>query len=96
MNVRRVLFGLAAASLFLAPVFAPSLAQAADVKVLDIGKGQQVWFSEDHTLPMIAITASIPAGRPMIRRVKKGWPHSPPRFWMRARARWMPMRFRPR
>ncbi|HET7334767.1 MAG TPA: pitrilysin family protein [Rhizomicrobium sp.] len=62
MNVRRVLFGLAAASLFLAPVFAPSLAQAADVKVLDIGKGQQVWFSEDHTLPMIAITASIPAG----------------------------------
>lgn len=58
MNIRRGLLGLAASVLF----FVPALAHAADVKTLNIGKSQQVWFSEDHTLPMIAITASIPAG----------------------------------
>jgi zinc protease len=32
------------------------------VKSLDMGKNVQVWYVEDHTLPMIALTAALPAG----------------------------------
>ena len=35
---------------------------AAGVKSLNAVKGAQVWFAEDHTVPMIALVASFPAG----------------------------------
>jgi zinc protease len=37
-------------------------ASAASVKTLNAVKGAQVWFAEDHTVPMIVLTASLPAG----------------------------------
>jgi zinc protease len=37
-------------------------AHAVDVQTPPAAKGEQVWFVEDHTLPMIAMTAAIPAG----------------------------------
>lgn len=40
----------------------PAAAGAVNVKSLDMGKNVQVWYVEDHTLPMIAMTASLPAG----------------------------------
>src|SRR5689334_8264575 len=52
---------LAALSLFTA-LFAPAAASAVNPKALDMGKNVQVWYVEDHTLPMIAITAALPAG----------------------------------
>lgn len=43
-------------------VLLPSAAFAVDVQTLDIGKGAEVWYVEDHTLPMIAMSATLPAG----------------------------------
>ena len=40
----------------------PSLAWAVDVQRLDAGRGETVWYVEDHTLPMIAMSAALPAG----------------------------------
>ncbi|HSM94923.1 MAG TPA: pitrilysin family protein [Rhizomicrobium sp.] len=57
MNLRRCLLALAAALLLM-----PVDAQAADVKSVNMGKGVQVWFEEDHTLPIISMTVSLPAG----------------------------------
>jgi len=37
-------------------------ANAFGAKALPAPKGEEVWFSEDHTLPMIALVASFPAG----------------------------------
>jgi zinc protease len=37
-------------------------AHAVTVKTPAVAKGEQVWFVEDHTLPMIAMTVAIPAG----------------------------------
>src|ERR1700743_3351102 len=37
-------------------------AQAADVKNIDLGKQAQVWFAEDHTIPMVSFNISLPAG----------------------------------
>jgi zinc protease len=56
MSARHILLALAAA------VLIPAFAQAADVKSVDMGKGVQVWFEEDHTLPIISLTVSLPAG----------------------------------
>lgn len=56
MSARRILFALAALAVFIAP------AQAANVKSVDMGKGVQVWFEEDHTLPIISMTVALPAG----------------------------------
>src|SRR6476659_10799088 len=47
---------------FACALLAPALAQAAKVRTLDMGKNVQVWYVEDHTLPMIAMTAALPAG----------------------------------
>ncbi|HEY4124141.1 MAG TPA: insulinase family protein, partial [Rhizomicrobium sp.] len=41
---------------------APQLAHAIDVKVVPAGKGEEVWFVEDHTVPIVTMSASIPAG----------------------------------
>jgi zinc protease len=37
-------------------------AAAADIKNLDLGKHAQVWFAEDHTVPIVALVAAMPAG----------------------------------
>ena len=43
-------------------LIAPVAAQAATVQNLDLGKHAQVWFAEDHTVPVVAISISLPAG----------------------------------
>jgi zinc protease len=35
---------------------------AADIKNIDLGKNAQVWFAEDHTVPIVAFNISLPAG----------------------------------
>jgi zinc protease len=37
-------------------------ASAAEVKSLDLGKNVQVWLAEDHTLPIVSLSVSFPAG----------------------------------
>ncbi len=37
-------------------------AHAADIKNIDLGKHAEVWFAEDHTVPIIAFNISLPAG----------------------------------
>lgn len=54
--MNRLLLSLAFV-LFAAPVFA-----AAAPRAVDIGPNEQVWFEEDHTVPMVAVTIALPAG----------------------------------
>jgi zinc protease len=54
--MKRSLLGLLAALVFAAPAY------AVDVQTPTVAKGEQLWFVEDHTLPMIAMTVAIPAG----------------------------------
>ena len=35
---------------------------AAPIQNIDLGKNAQVWFAEDHTVPMVAFNISLPAG----------------------------------
>jgi zinc protease len=56
MAWRSLLIALTCAALF------SGAANAADVKTLKMPKGEEVWYVSDHTLPMIAMSASIPAG----------------------------------
>jgi zinc protease len=49
-----------AAALFIVFWTAPALASAP--KALDIGAREQVWFEEDHTVPMVAVAIALPAG----------------------------------
>jgi len=37
-------------------------AHAANIQNIDLGKAAQVWFAEDHTVPVIAFNISLPAG----------------------------------
>src|SRR5437868_6551511 len=37
-------------------------AYAATIKNIDLGKHAEVWFAEDHTVPIIAFNISLPAG----------------------------------
>src|SRR5579862_9019687 len=37
-------------------------ASAADIKNIDLGKRAEVWFAEDHSVPIIALVAAMPAG----------------------------------
>jgi len=39
-----------------------SAAQAANIQNIDLGKNAQVWFAEDHTVPIVAFNISLPAG----------------------------------
>jgi zinc protease len=48
------------AALFLLLPLTPAL--AVDVQTLNPARGEEVWFVEDHTVPMIAISAAFPAG----------------------------------
>ena len=51
---------LALSLLLLLVTAAPAAASAP--RALDIGAGEQVWFEEDHTVPMVAVTIALPAG----------------------------------
>lgn len=53
---------LLAAAVFAVAAIAPQVASAVDVKVVPAAKGEEVWFVEDHTVPIIAMSASVPAG----------------------------------
>jgi zinc protease len=66
--VRRILGIL----VFLCSLAAPMFAYAVNVKNLDMGKNVQVWYVEDHTLPMIAMTVALPAGSAYDPRDKAG------------------------
>ena len=56
----------------MALLLAPASALAVNPKTLDMGKNVQVWYVEDHTLPMIAMTAALPAGSAYDPRNKPG------------------------
>jgi zinc protease len=49
---------------FVLALFAGSLssAQAAEIRNIDLGKKAEVWFAEDHTVPIIAFSIALPAG----------------------------------
>ena len=54
--MKRILLAILFVLVPLAPAF------AVNVQVLHPAKGEDVWFVEDHTVPMIAISAAFPAG----------------------------------
>jgi zinc protease len=43
-------------------LFAPAPALAATIQNIDLGKDAEVWFAEDHTIPIICFNISLPAG----------------------------------
>ena len=47
---------------FLALLSMTASASAVDIKNLDLGKQTEVWFVENHTVPMVALVATLPAG----------------------------------
>src|SRR5947209_6536543 len=55
MNRLLALLALCCAA-FVAP------AHAANIQNIDLGKHAEVWFAEDHTVPIIAFNISLPAG----------------------------------
>jgi zinc protease len=61
-----------AALWFVLALFAPAVAGAVTVKNLDMGKDVQVWYVEDHTLPMISMSAALPAGSAYDPKAKAG------------------------
>ena len=58
MMLRRIFLAVVPVLLLLCPV----AAQAVTVQTLDMGRGAQIWYVEDHTLPMVAMTVALPAG----------------------------------
>ena len=52
---------LALLSFCLVAVFAAQ-AEAANIQNVDLGKHAEVWFAEDHTVPIISFNISLPAG----------------------------------
>ena len=54
--MKRFLAALALTLLAATPV------HAANIQNLDLGKAAQVWFAEDHTVPVISFNISLPAG----------------------------------
>ncbi len=51
---------LVAALCFTAMCAVPAF--ASPPRILEIGANEQVWFEEDHTVPMVALSISLPAG----------------------------------
>jgi zinc protease len=43
-------------------VFAIVPARAANIQNIDLGKDAEVWFAEDHTVPVVCFNISLPAG----------------------------------
>src|SRR5262249_53945394 len=63
-QMKRVLAGLALTLSVASPalmVFAPVPALAANIQNIDLGKAAEVWFAEDHTVPIVAFNISLPA-----------------------------------
>ncbi|HWD48942.1 MAG TPA: insulinase family protein [Rhizomicrobium sp.] len=58
MNARKFLAGIVLAC----AVAVPSLAQAVNIQTLSVGRQSEVWFVQDRTVPMIAMTVALPAG----------------------------------
>jgi zinc protease len=58
MTLRSYLVAVASVLLLLCP----AVAEAVTVQTLNMGRDAQIWYVEDHTLPMIAMTVAIPAG----------------------------------
>ena len=58
----RLLGSMMFALLALVPEAWISGAMAADIKPIGLGKSVEVWFSEDHTVPIVAFNISLPAG----------------------------------
>lgn len=48
------------------------IAAAADVQSLRVPRGEEVWYVADHTLPMIAMSAALPAGSAFDPQAKSG------------------------
>jgi zinc protease len=59
MNLRR---WVSAALTVFAVFVVPGSALAVDVQTLAAAKGEEVWYVTDHSLPMIAMSATLPAG----------------------------------
>lgn len=63
--MKRLLAALAFTLLTAIPalgLLAPTPARAADIQNIDLGKDAEVWFTEDHTVPIICFNISLPAG----------------------------------
>lgn len=62
--MKRILAALALTVLTSLPALclAPAPAEAADIQNIDLGKDAEVWFAEDHTVPIISFNISLPAG----------------------------------
>ncbi len=63
--MKRLLAAFALILLVAAPVLiliAPVPARAANIQNIDLGKKAEVWFAEDHTVPIISFNISLPAG----------------------------------
>ena len=58
MSPRRFLAVFAA----LCALAIPSLAHAVTIQTLSVGRQSEVWFVQDRTVPMIAMTVALPAG----------------------------------
>src|SRR5579875_280342 len=56
----RRFFAVLALAFLAAALAAP--ARAANIQNVDLGKNAEVWFAEDHTLPIISFNISLPAG----------------------------------
>src|ERR1700743_2077033 len=67
-KVKRILAALALTILAAAP------ARAANIQNIDLGKNAEVWFAEDHTVPIIAFSISLPAGSAYDPASKAGLP----------------------
>lgn len=57
--MKKTLAAICAAALL---TLAPNGASAFGAKALKIFQGTDLWFAEDHTLPMVALVAAFPAG----------------------------------
>lgn len=53
---------LLSAVVFAALAMVAPTAEAANIKNIDLGKSAQVWFAEDHTVPVVVFNISLPAG----------------------------------
>src|SRR5215469_6949148 len=58
-KMKRFLAPIALTLLFAMP--APA-ARAANIQNIDLGKNAEVWFAEDHTVPIVSFNISLPAG----------------------------------
>ncbi len=56
------LFAALALTILALTLLAAAPLSAAEVRNIDLGKKAQVWFAEDHTVPIIAFNISLPAG----------------------------------